>query len=274
MRGAKLRPDLHGIQPETLNTNLVNEAEHGFHEGASIRKRNSIYYLVYADISRGRPTCLAYATSRFPLGPFTKGGIIIDNTGCDPETWNNHGSIAAFNGQWYVFYHRSSQASNFNRRVCVEPIRFNADGSIDEVEMTSQGAGGPLDALSKIDAERACLLFGNVRIEAIATDNEALAGIRNEDRAAFKYIDFGDGVEKVTVRIAPGARAGKIALALDMPWRHYGAALDIPAGVDRAWQTLTFDVKKISGVHALWLNFYGEGDDLFDVDWLSFAKTE
>ncbi|MEZ5072961.1 MAG: hypothetical protein R2751_18950 [Bacteroidales bacterium] len=29
------------------------------------------------------------------------------------------------------------------RKACVEPIRFRDDGSIPEVQMTSQGAGGP-----------------------------------------------------------------------------------------------------------------------------------
>ena len=196
MRGAKLRADLHGIQPETLNTDLINEADHGFHEGASIRKRNGIYYLVYADISRGRPTCLGYATSSSPLGPFTKRGILIDNTGCDPETWNNHGSIAEFNGQWFVFYHRSSQGSMFNRRVCVEPIHFNADGSIDEVEMTTQGIGGPLSAAEPIEAWRACLLHGHVRTavegptEHDPTVRETLTQIHGDDWAAYKYHRF------------------------------------------------------------------------------------
>ena len=72
LRGARLQPDLQGIAPETVQTSLLNEADHGFHEGASIRKRDGIYYLLYADISRGRPTCLGYATSTNPLGPLHK----------------------------------------------------------------------------------------------------------------------------------------------------------------------------------------------------------
>ena len=94
-----------------------------------------------AIISRGRATCLDYATSISPLGPFEKGGILIDNTGCDPQSWNNHGSINEFNGQWYVFYHRSSQGSKFNRRVCVEPITFRADGSPAPTKNTGSGRG-------------------------------------------------------------------------------------------------------------------------------------
>ena len=97
LRGARLLPDLKGIESGSLHTDLLTEAQHGFHEGASIRKRGDFYYMVYTDISRGRATCLAFATGPSPLGPFEKRGILIDNTGCDPQTWNNHGSLAESN---------------------------------------------------------------------------------------------------------------------------------------------------------------------------------
>lgn len=134
-------------------------------------KRNGIYYLVYSDMSRkGMPTCIGYATSTSPMGPYTYRGVIVDNDGCDPTSWNNHGSIVEFNNQWYVFYHRTTNGVINSRKACIEPIFFNADGSIDEVEMTSQGAGKPLNAFSKIEAERSCLMFGNVRIEYLSYD--------------------------------------------------------------------------------------------------------
>ena len=44
--------------------------------------------------------------------------------------------------------------------ACIEPITFNADGTINEVEMTSQGAAPPLDAFARTDAFRACLMHG------------------------------------------------------------------------------------------------------------------
>lgn len=56
--------------------------------------------------------------------------------------------------------------------------------------MTTQGASGPLDARQQMDTERACLLHGNVRIEAVETNNEALTEIRGGDKAAYKYLDF------------------------------------------------------------------------------------
>jgi arabinoxylan arabinofuranohydrolase len=268
MRGAKLRPDLCGIQPETLCTDLIDEAGHGFHEGASIRKRNEIYYLVYADISRGRPTCLAYATSQSPLGPFTKRGIIIDNAGCDPETWNNHGSIAEFNGQWYVFYHRSSQASNFNRRVCVEPIHFDADGSIDEVEMTTQGVSGPLPSTQPIEAWRACLLSGRVRTDADGptesdpTVRERLTQIHLDDWAAYRYVDFDtQPVNTFWARAGSLAYGGLIEIHLDAPDGERIGVCDVPrTGGWQKWSTVSCPIKGVKGVRAVYLVFKGTGE--------------
>lgn len=278
LRAARLRPDLKGIQEDSLVPDLIDEARHGFHEGASIRKRNGLYYLVYTDISRGRATCLAYATSASPLGPFEKRGILIDNTGCDPQSWNNHGSIAEFNGQWYVFYHRSSQASNFNRRVCVEPITFLADGSIPEVEMTTQGHTGPLPATQPILAWRACLLSGQVRTAAVGPFedservSEHLTWIHAGDWAAYKYVDFGAGVQEFIVRAGSLFEGGQVEVRLDQP---DGALLGV-CGVPRTggwqkWQAVSCPVEGAQGVHAVYLVFRGKQGRLFDLESFSFA---
>ena len=136
-KGAKLKDNMLEVDTTTIVDGLVTEQEHFFHEGSSMRKRNGIYYMVYSHLRKGRPTCIGYATSRSPLGPFEYGGVIVDNAGCDPESWNNHGSICEFDGRWYVLYHRTTNGTRSLRKVCIEPIEFNEDGSIDEVEMTS-----------------------------------------------------------------------------------------------------------------------------------------
>ena len=118
---------------------ILTEDRDGFHEGISIRKRNGIYYLVYADSSRGRPTCLGYAMSDKPLGPlYEKKGLSLIIQDVIRQAGTNHGSIEEYQGKWYVFYHRSSHNSEFSRRVCVEEIFFEEDGTIREVLMTSQ----------------------------------------------------------------------------------------------------------------------------------------
>ncbi len=274
---AKLKPNMTEIDTTTIVDNLVTEKEHFFHEGGYMVKRNGIYYFVYAHMGRkGMPTCIAYATSKSPLGPFKYGGVIVDNDGCDPENWNNHGSIVEFKGQWYVFYHRTTNGCKNSRKACVEPIFFNEDGSIDEVEMTSQGAGKPLDAFSNIEAERACLLFGNVRIESFSldeskplnpTNNDQLGQIESGDGAAYKYLDFSDGATSVEMRVAPGQKPGKIIFRIDNSWGAPIGTLDIPGGGDgEKWTTLSGKIKEIKGIHSLHLSFVGVEKESFNVD--------
>ncbi len=274
LRGARLKADMSSIDPATLVKPLLSEADHGFHEGASIRKRNGLYYLVYTDISRGRATSLAYATSASPLGPYEKRGIIIDNTGCDPETWNDHGSIASFNDEWYIFYHRSSQATRFNRRVCIEPITFNADGTIDEVEMTTQGASGPLAATQRIDAFRACQLSGKVRTASVPPSDardgwsEHLTHIHNDDWAAYKYLDFDQGIGAFHARAGSLAYGGVIEVHLDAPDGPRIAACEVPpTGGWQRWTKVATPVQaKVTGVRAVYLVFTGGAHRLFDLD--------
>jgi arabinoxylan arabinofuranohydrolase len=274
---AKLKPNMLELDSATVRDSVLTEAEHFFHEGGFLTRRKGIYYFIYAHMGRaGRPTCIAYATSDAPFGPYRYGGVIIDNDHSDPAVWNNHGSIAEYRGQWYVFYHRSTHNSVTMRKACVEPIFFNADGSIDEVEMTSQGAGPPLDAFRTIEAERACLLYGNVRIQSTAPGTEELTGLRNDDKAAYKYVDFGAGAGRFSVRVAPGKQGGRIDIALGSSWSYPPiGSLEVPGGGDgNTWVELSCPVKKTAGVHALWLRFYGEGDDLFRVDRFGFGPEE
>jgi hypothetical protein len=266
-KGARLNPDMKTIDPATVVDSLVTERTHFFHEGSFVFKRDGIYYFVYTHIGRqDRATCIGYSTSSSPLGPFKYGGVIIDNAGCDPASWNNHGSVAAFRGRWYVLYHRSTHGSKSMRKACIEPISFMPDGSIPEVPMTSQGAGNPLDARQSTDAARACLLWGNVRIvqDEKRPDNEILSAIRHNDRAAWKYLDYGNGLQRFTVRVRSKA-GGKIILAGDKPWANAFGSVTVSAGGD--WRELSCEIRPKTGVETLWITFEGdEGKDLFDID--------
>jgi len=282
---AKLKPNMTEIDTTSIVDNLVTEKEHYFHEGGYMVKRNGIYYFVYADMSRkGMPTCIGYATSKSPMGPFKYGGVIIDNDGCDPANWNNHGSIVEFKGQWYVFYHRTTNGCINSRKACIEPIFFNKNGSISEVEMTSQGAAKPLDAFSKIEAERACLLSGHVRVESYSldttnplnpTNSDQLGQIQDKDRAVYKYIDFGEGVDSVTIRIATGNNSGKISFKLDNSWSVPFGEINVEGGGDsKTWKTLSCKVNNVKGIHALNLTFSVAGSESFNIDWFKFEKTQ
>ncbi len=193
--GVKMNPDMVSFDREQIVDDLVTEEEHFFHEGSSMRKIGDTYYYVYADMERGKPTSLGYSTSSSPLGPFTYGGIIVDNDGCDPESWNNHGSIECVNGTWYVFYHRCSRNSRLYRRLCIEKLTILPDGTIPEVKMTSQGIGAPFGPGEAIMGYQACGLSGTVYIDVNeeadtkAAYPEKLVRISEKDRMVFRYVE-------------------------------------------------------------------------------------
>ena len=231
-RAVELDPDLKSFDEAKVKSGLVTEEEHHFHEGSSVRKRGDTYYYVFADTSRkNRPTCLGYATAKHPLGPYTYQGVIIDNLGCDPETWNNHGCIQEYKGQWYVFYHRSSRNSKFHRRVCCEPISFDENGLIPEVKMTSQGPGPAFAPGEIIPAYAACELSGGAYV-----DGDRLVLKRNSS-ACFRYLQangknavlhvegeedalvhlLADGLELGTLNLKRGTGSAEIRLP-DKEW--------------------------------------------------------
>ncbi len=252
LKAAKLHKTMYKILPETLQKQLIDEAGFGFHEGASIRKRNGIYYLIYTDISRGKATCLSYATAKSPLGPFQKGGIILDNIGCDPNVWNNHGSIAEFGGQWYVFYHRASMGTEYNRRVCVEKIFFEEDGRIQEVRMTTQGAGDPVDPQQRMEAYRACEMNGTVHTMQETTEgrtHEYLCHIEDGDWMAYRYFRFARPMKQI--KMMAGAEGGAvIEVRLDAPeGEKIGECMIKPGG----WQIYAAPVMPAAGIRALYL---------------------
>ena len=275
---AKLNDDMISIDTTTIMCPLEDSAVKFFHEGASIRKIGNTYYLVFADESRNStPSCMGYATSSSPMGPYTYKGVIIDNMGCDPNVWNNHGSIEQFNGQWYVFYHRSTHGSQLFRKACVEPIKINEDGSIDEVEMTSQGAGGPLNAFNHIQAEWACKLGGHARIEDYKEKDlwhGKLAKIQNKDWAVYKYIDFKKGASKMTIKTIGASSGGEVEI-----WtgaighgKLLGTCIIESVNNMNSYNVWSSDIIKTSGIQAVYLKFTGADEKLFDIDWFSFSE--
>jgi arabinoxylan arabinofuranohydrolase len=271
LKMARLKPNMRDLELETLQKDILTEATHYFHEGAFMTKHKGLYYLVYADISReDKPTCLGYATSKTPFGPYTYRGVIIDNDGANPNNWNNHGSIAEFKGQWYVFYHRSTHACGVKRKACAEKITILPDGSIPEVEMTSQGAGDPLKARETLDAARACLLQGSLYIAEDSPGNEILTNLRSDDKAIFKYLDFDVDISSVTLRMKVHAPC-TLQLSANKPWHHRLGDFQLEAlETTTQWQEYNFDIQKIKGTYALWLQVYGKGGQLLEIDWIRF----
>jgi len=269
---AKLKPNMIEIDSTSIKNGIVTEKEHFFHEGGYLVKRKGIYYFVYAHMGRGnKPTCIGYATSKSVFGPYKYGGVIIDNAHCGTGVWNNHGSIVEFNKQWYIFYHRSTHGSATMRKTCIEPIFFNKDGSINEVEMTSQGAGKPLNALNKIEAERACVLSGNVRVVYDGIDKEYLTQMNSGDHAGYKYIDFGTGVDSIIIFSAACKNGGYLQINLDQPWGKTVGGIAIPdKGDGITYKYFSAKLEKIEGIHSLWFKFWSKDTDIMNLDYFQF----
>lgn len=285
-RGAKLSKDMLSIEG-AVHDSLLTYNTHFFNEGSSVRKRNGIYYLVYGSHSRhGESNCatLDYATATSPLGPYTYRGVIIDNWGSDRNLVNNHGCIAEIDGQWYIAYHRPTHASGTMRKACLEPITFNPDGTIPEVEMTTQGIGGPISPFYRMDAARACLLSGNVLVAVRRPDNdipvEYLSGIRDDDHAYWKYYDFtGTDVNRFTCKTWGQNRAAKIEIRLDSPEGELLGVCDLAAmNGEVAYAVHETKIKLVTGKHALVLVFKAVGSDAKDIDlmnleWFAFSTA-
>lgn len=256
---AKLKDNMVEIEPESI-TQPLNVEEHEFHEGSSVKKINGKYYFLFADTHRhgdpnrpdGRPSCLGYAVSDHPMHGFVYGGVIIDNFGCDPYVWNNHGSMVCFKDQWYVFYHRSTHGSEFSRHVCVEPIYFDGEGRIAEVVQTTSGAGAPIPAFHEIPAYMACELSGHVRIagDCGSSHTLALTEVLNGDTATYRYLAFA-GENRFEICMQADANC-RVELYLDGTYH-----ADFKLLATNCMTRTAADVPPIFGEHTVTLKFYG-----------------
>lgn len=106
-----------------------------FHEGTWVHKYKGVYYLSYADNNPSGGNQLRYAVSNSPLGPWTYKGVYIKPTGSP----TSHGSIIEYKGQSYAFYHNSVLSGNpWLRSICVDPLFYNEDGTIQVVVQTRE----------------------------------------------------------------------------------------------------------------------------------------
>lgn len=141
-----LKTEPRELIPSVFNSKGTGFEGHEFFEASSIRKFGGKYYFVYSSVNSHE---LCYAVSDHPDGGYRYGGTLVDIgdiylNGRKPENslnayGNTHGGIECCKGQWYVFYHRQTNRSNFSRQACAEKIFFNEDGSIDQAEVTSCG---------------------------------------------------------------------------------------------------------------------------------------
>lgn len=142
---------------------------HEFFEASSIRKIGSRYYFVYSSVNSHE---LCYAVSEKPDEGYQYGGTLVDLADVYLEgrkeeeavnaLGNTHGGIECVNGQWYVFYHRQTNRTNFSRQGCAEKINMDPEGRFPQAEITSCGLHeGPLPGEGIYPAYICCHMTGN-----------------------------------------------------------------------------------------------------------------
>ncbi|MCR5264878.1 MAG: family 43 glycosylhydrolase [Clostridiales bacterium] len=264
VRAAKLKDNMTEIDPDTA-VQPLSVAGHEFHEGSSVKKINGRYYYLFTDTHRhgNRATCLGYAVSDRPDRGFEYGGIVIDNFGCDPKSWNDHGSLCQFKGQWYVFYHRSTHCGEFSRHVCAEPVYFDDNGRISELKMTS----GVFKASDRIPACRAAEVGGGAYIgyEGDPVNGLSLTGITDKCSALFRSVDF-SGEMRAFLRMRSDA-ACRAEIWID-GW--YAGCVTIPQSGAYAGYAGKLE-SPVSGRHEVSLRFFGDGFKA-DLEDFTFAK--
>ena len=144
---------------------------HPFYEAPCIRKFNGTFYLIYSSNENGE---LAYATSKYPDRDFVYRGVIISSANIgyngnkvyEDNVGTIHGSVEKIKDEYYVFYHRLTNQSNYERWCYAEKITMNKDGTFNQAEMTTSGVSKYLEK-GIYDAVRECALFnensGNVK---------------------------------------------------------------------------------------------------------------
>ncbi len=259
---------------------------HAYFEAPSIRKMNGVYYLVYSSQQIHE---LCYATSKYPDRDFVYGGVIISNgdigyQGRNPEeglnyTGNNHGGLVFIMGEWYIFYHRHTHATQFSRQGCAERITISREGTISQVEMTSCGLnGGPLPARGTFSAHIACNLIGPtgvcslVRTEGLKETepylyeeevgdggerNQFIANITNHTTIGYKYFKCDCEIRKIIVCIRGHAK-GRIELLSNLSDHQLAGEKNILIDSDR-WTDIEIPIQLEQGVHGLFIKYFGEG---------------
>lgn len=245
-----------------------------FFEGASARKINGMYYLVFPTKDL---TGLNYATSQYPDRDFTIQGPIHSTSDIGLGNYtvsnpayplgNNHGGLECINGQWYIFDHRMTNNSMYSRQGVAEPITIEPDGSIRQVEATSCGLNnGPLAGEGTYPAYIACnllrgpFLSGCPYITQDKPDGDEsarqyVAGIRKGSTVGYKYFLFDRSELAINVEYRCTGK-GKLEIS-----QAVGGPVTGTVEIEKAaqWQKKTVILSVTPGKSGLFFRYCGTG---------------
>lgn len=241
-----------------------------YEEGPWIYERNGLYYLFYA--AGPIPEHLAYSTGPSPEGPWTYGGVLMPAEGA---SFTNHPGVVDYRGKTYLFYHNGGLpgGSGFTRSVCVDELKFNADGSITPFAMSQDGPApvATLDPRQRQEAETIAWESG-IEVEPTSEGGRVVCAIDDGDYVQVCNVDFGSTSPRTFLaNVAAEQGGGTIEVRLDSATGPKIAELRVPTtGGREVWKPLAAPVSGATGVHDLFFCFGTTAEARLAFDWWRF----
>ncbi|MBO5145776.1 MAG: family 43 glycosylhydrolase [Lachnospiraceae bacterium] len=278
MLTAKGRPAL------IISKEWRQEEQAAYFEAPSMRKIHSLYYLVYS----AKATGLFYYFSRYPDRDFRFGGRIHSTSDIGLNSFtvnapaypvgNIHGGLACVNDTYYIFSHRHTNNSSYQRQGVAEPVYIDGQGHIAQAEATSCGLnGGPLRGAGTYPAYIACQLYRSTPSDSdtapascITQDTEDIAappfcdnppvqyihGIDHHTIIGYKYFFMEAAVSEISLCIR-GTAHGTLRICInDADCCVSAVSIDLHC---KSWISLTAKTDITVGKCALFFVYEGAG---------------
>ena len=283
---ARLNDDMISLKDSVVKLPHIEN----YQEGPWFYKRNGHYYLGYATTCC--PEALGYAMSDSPTGPWESKGYIMRPTQRDR---GNHPGIIDYKGHSYIFgqnydlMHIETFVHHERRSVSAVEITYNPDGTIQEVPYWLDQK--PLKQLSwlnpyqRVEAETMAWGFGlksakmgieNTGVvadmpESTGKKNMYIFDIDDGELIRLRGVDFAEGAKSFNI-IASAKGKTTVTLRLDSQNGPVMGKVNItPTGSLEDYRVFSAKVKKIAGVHDLYLCFDNTTGDV-RLDWWQFKK--
>lgn len=244
-----------------------NDHKTNYEEGPWAFKRDGLYYMVYAGC--GVPENICYSTAPTPTGPWTYGGVIMNNK----NSTTIHPGIIEYKGKNYFFYHGGDlQGCAWNRRAAaVEEFEYGADGSIPlMIQSLGIKAVDTLDPYKKTEAETICWSEG-LKTEKDSDDGVYITSIEMGDYIKLENVDFGSEGAGGFIASVRARANGKIDIRIDSMFGNQLGTIEVKKG--SGWQTSATALKSVTGVHDLYLVFMSDSENAFDFDYWQFTRV-
>ncbi|MBP1614409.1 MAG: glycoside hydrolase family 43 [Bacteroidetes bacterium] len=264
-----------GGSRENRNSGIENKDM--FVEGPWFYKRNKMYYMMYAGMSKGGES-LSYSMSNSPVGPWKYQGKIMENQ--KTNSFTNHGGIIDYKGNSYVFYHTGllPEGGSYSRAACIEQFTYNSDGTIPAISISKEGPKpvGEIDPYKRIEAEtmawsQKCSISQNKKIGVYVTSARLKGYIK------VREVNFGNQSPKsFSASLAAGVDGGILEVRLDSVSGTIISAINLPrTGGWEIFKSFTSQLKQeVIGKHDIYFCFNGQnitaGRELFNFDWWQF----